>query len=584
MKTCLSSLAPLLIQDIALFLLLGAAYGAEGDFRGSGVRGGELTLAIPASEIRTLNPLRGWDASTRAVLRLTAGTLTRIDEATGEILPGLAASWETDEACRRWTFRIRPGAKWSDGTPVTAGDGAFSIRAVTSPVNDFPVGAVLGRGALAASPEALDSATLRITLVAANPELPGLLADLPIVPEKRLAEAAANGTLATAWGVETRDPATAVTAAGPYRILEYRPGEKVVLAANPHYWRRDAKGQPLPYIQTVTFLLASDEAGVAERYASSQVDLLEDVDVDLWALLEGRGPVAGEAVRAARTAADFLVVNIDGGKDPAGTWRVDPARAAWLNSAGFRRVLAMVLDRKALAAAVPEKAASPLARLPWGGDPAQDPQDADVKESRDESVRVLKEAGWKRQAKGWTDPQGKKGAFTLLADTGAVHKTLAEGIKRQWEEFGFEVAIEFVPEAVAFSRVAQTKDFEVALVAIAWEPAVALERLRCFLDPRGYPLWGHPALAAGAEHPLEKDLAVAWERFEGALDRPARAAAADDIRTILVRELPMIALTRRAGLALIQRKPENLRPGCGRHLATWNLDELSLPEPARASR
>ncbi len=502
--------------------------GAEGDFAGSGVPGGEIRLGLAAPEIRTLSVLRAWDPATREALRLTAGTLTRIDAASGGLLPGLALSWESDATGIDWTFRMRPGAKWSDGAPVTAGDAAFTIRAVVDPGNAIPAAAGLGRGESGARAEASGPATLRVTLARADPDLPWVLAELPLIPEHKLKEHAERGALAAAWGVETRNPAAEVVSCGPYAVKEYRPKERLVLAANPHYWRKDARGESLPYIKTVTWVLAGDEQALEEKWGKGEIDIAEGIDVARQGAFAARVGAAGQTVSIPAEAGDFLLFNnAAGGTDPAGRPRVAPERAGWLADTRFRQALALALDRKPLAAAAPESACQPVAALPpWDAAGATGPAPA---EDRAEASRFMAEAGFTRGKDGWTDKEGRKAALSILAGGGAVAKPLAAGVARQWKEFGIDASVETVPDAVLWWRAGTSLDFDVALVGLSWEPGNVLRRLDALLDPA--------------------------TRASGRL----------------------VPLTRRAGTAFAREKLQGVRAGRGARPLSWNLEELSRP-------
>lgn len=529
------------LAAVLLAILAGTALAAEGDFAGSGAPGGEVRLGLPFPEIRTLNALRAWDPATREALRPTFGTLTRAekDSPDGKLAPGLAVSWESDAAGAVWTFRMRPGAKWSDGRPVTARDAALTIRAVVDPANAVPLAPGLGRGEAGARAEAVGEGVLRITLSRPDPGLPWILSEVPLIPAHKLGEAAARGALATAWGVETRDPGAEVVSCGPYAVKEYRPKERLVLEANPHYWRRDAQGQSLPYLKTVTWILAADEGDLERRWSKGEMDAVEGVDAERWGAFAAQAGGGGQVLRLPGMAGDFLLFCDGAGADPSGRPRVPAERAAWLANPAFRKGLALAIDRKALASAAPESAAVPGAALPGSVG------EAEFAEDREEASRLLGAAGFSRKGTAWTDAQGKKAALSLLAGASAVHKALSAELARQWRAFGVEVAVEQVPDAVLWWRASQTRDFEVALVGAAWEPGNVAARFA--------PWW------------------------RALVPEAARAEGDAAVRKALVEAALFVPLTRRAGFAAAREKLQNVRPGLGRNPLTWNLEELFRP-------
>lgn len=557
-------------------LLSAAAPAGEGHFEGTGAPGGSIAVALPAEEIRTFLPWRATDPATRAVLRLTTATLVRLDRVSGVAAPGLAVSWDSDETGCVWTFRMRPDAVWSDGVPLTAADAVFSIRAVTDPANDFPILSALGRGETAARAAAEGPRTLRVTLPAPRANLPALLAFLPILPEHKLADAARHKTLGTAWGVETRDPAAALVGAGPYLVQEYRPKERVTLVANSRYWRRDAKGQALPYTKTVTFLLAGDAAGAAQAFAAGEADLVEDVDASLARALAGAVDgreaawVRGEGETA---AADLLVVNVRPGTDLAGRPVASPERAAILGSAPFRRALALSLDRRALAALVPLEGGVPARGWP----PVPDTGERDPAAA----AAALAAEGWKKTAAGWIDPAGRPAAFSLLAGADETPRRMAEELARQWKAFGFDASVDVAPASVVFSAVAESGAFETALVTLAWEPGLWAEALGGWIDPTARPSWARSGAgdAADGARPAARELADAWTSVRSAPDAASRERGLAAAGEALVRESPLAILCGRRGIAALRGAWRNLRPAGFWSVCTWNLEEVWRQTP-----
>src|SRR5581483_9361681 len=109
-----------------------------------------------------LNPLLGeQDPVDREFLPLLFAGLTRLDAA-GQAVPDLAERWDVSPDGRTYTFTLRPGLRWSDGTPLDAADVAFTYGALAAP--DFPADADFLAPWRAVRAEALDARTVRVTL------------------------------------------------------------------------------------------------------------------------------------------------------------------------------------------------------------------------------------------------------------------------------------------------------------------------------------------------------------------------------------------------------------------------------------
>lgn len=176
----------------------------------------------------SLNPYTTTQSSCLAALRLVYPSLGQPSGT--EILPDLATAWSSDDTGQEWTFDITPDARWSDGTPLTARDAAFTINMVLQHL----AGPTARRGRTIKSvegAEAVNDTTLvvRFSKPTANPI--GRLAQLIIVPQhiwEPLAEG--DGT-----GITTYADSMPV-AGGPFTVAKFSPDEVLLLQKNPDYF------------------------------------------------------------------------------------------------------------------------------------------------------------------------------------------------------------------------------------------------------------------------------------------------------------------------------------------------------------
>ncbi|HEX2283525.1 MAG TPA: ABC transporter substrate-binding protein [Mycobacterium sp.] len=177
-----------------------------------------LRIVLP-EEPPTLEPCESSLTSTGVVVRsnITEPLIER-DPATGDLAPLLATGWR-QTAETEWTFDIRRGVTFSDGTPFTAADAAFSIdRAVNSELQCNVDGYVFGDEKLAVA--APNDTTVTVGTAKPDPILPLRISFVEIVPR----------TMSTAEKV--REP----IGTGPYAIEDWEYGQKLVLRRNDAYW------------------------------------------------------------------------------------------------------------------------------------------------------------------------------------------------------------------------------------------------------------------------------------------------------------------------------------------------------------
>jgi oligopeptide transport system substrate-binding protein len=203
-----------------------------------GRRGGTLSIAL--LDPGPLDPARAEGLEDEVVLGNLFDGLTAIDPS-GAVRPSVAASWTSDSDLRRWEFRLRPEARWSDGSPVHATDFTYAWQRLADPKTSPrpPVAArsllsgVTGYRAFAAGKarritglETPDPTTLVVRLDHPFADLPALVAALPLSP---LPAAQVR-----------RDPAAYLrepAGNGPFRLAApARPGRPLTLDRNPGFW------------------------------------------------------------------------------------------------------------------------------------------------------------------------------------------------------------------------------------------------------------------------------------------------------------------------------------------------------------
>ena len=274
--------------------------------------------------------------------RLTYGQLVRINRATWEIEPWLAESWTSSADGLRYILKLRPNVAFSDGHPFTADDVVFSFAAVYDEKTASPISETVRVGGKPLRVEAPDAQTVVITFP--SPFGPGLriLDNLWILPKHRLERALKEGTLAKAWGLAT--PVRDLVSLGPFVLSAFEPGQRLVFARNPRYWRKDASGKSLPYLDRLTLEIVPEQDAETLRLQSGQSDLiateLRPADyAPLKRLADQRKitlPDVGDGYDA-----DSLWINLK-----PGAFKKDDRRAAWIQRDELRRAVSMAVNRE----------------------------------------------------------------------------------------------------------------------------------------------------------------------------------------------------------------------------------------------
>lgn len=195
-------------------------------------------------------------------------SLVNLDENLN-LIPGAAEKWEASADGLSWSFHLRPGQVWSDGTPLTANDYVESYRFMVDPKNAYDF-VWMWQGTIKNWSEAVagdvkpdqigvtagDDNTVVITTDGPRPYLPGMMYFWPPMQAKALTTIGPSYIL---------DPKTAVSS-GPFMLNSFKPGEGVSLVANPTY-----NGYRKPYLKEIrSFYGAMDTSFTA--FQSHDVD------------------------------------------------------------------------------------------------------------------------------------------------------------------------------------------------------------------------------------------------------------------------------------------------------------------------
>ncbi|MFZ1769214.1 MAG: peptide ABC transporter substrate-binding protein, partial [Caldilinea sp.] len=234
-----------------------------------------LRLAT-VSEPSTLDPNLAEDNYSITPIEQMFLGLTNINNETAEIEPELAESWSVSEDGTVWTFNLRQDAMWSDGNPVTAHDVEYSAKRAVMPETASPYAYVLYiiKNAAAINQTAVPTDTYDIDTL-------GVRAIDDYTVEFTLeAPAAYFGSISSMWtlrpvpswaieefGDAWTDPANIVVS-GPYKLAEWRPGEKLIYEKNPDYFNADEV-----QIDRVEMSLITDQFTEVALYESGDLDV-----------------------------------------------------------------------------------------------------------------------------------------------------------------------------------------------------------------------------------------------------------------------------------------------------------------------
>lgn len=538
----------------------------------AGVPGGQIVIAQRA-EPKTFNPVMAVDAPSREVLRRLTADLIHINRATRATEPALARAWSVSRDGRHYTIALRRGLRFSDGHPCDAEDVLFSFAVYLDERVHSPQRELLMVNGRAPTLRKIDDLTVAVDLPVAYGAGERLFDSVAILPRHLLRRAYEEGKIAGAWGVGTPPPAMA--GLGPFRLSEYVPGQRVVLERNPYYWKMDARGRTLPYLDRLTFIQVPDENAQALRFQSSDTDLVTRLTADDFELLAPGQRDGGYQLFDLGPGLEynFLFFNQN---DLTGRNQPDlAAKQAWFRQAAFRQAVSSAIDRDSIVRLVYRGRAVALrthvtpANRPWFNESLGPPR-----RSLEESRRLLRAAGfsWDRQGR-LLDAARKPVEFSILVAAGNQPRTqMATIVQDDLRQLGVRASVVTLEFRALLARVMETRDYEACLLGLQSGDADPSAEMNVWLTSGPTHLWNLGG--RGPTTAWEAELDDLMQRQFVATDARERKRLYDRVQAIVADALPIIPLASPNILVGARRGLANFRPAILDHYVLSNVDEI----------
>ena len=532
-------------------------------------RGGQLVVA-ERSAPRTFNPVVVIDNFSRTIQERLFADLVHINRHTFRTEPSLAASWTVTPDGRTYTMKLRPGVKFSDGHPFTADDVVFTFDVYLDEKVHAPQRDLLIVGGKPIEVRKKDDTTVTVTLAEPYAVADRMFDGIAILPKHLLADARAAGTIGRAWGLDT--PPASIAGLGPFRLKEYVPGERVVLERNPYYWKRDHRGEALPYLDRLVFEVVPSADTEFLRFQAGGLDVMSRLTAEQFGTLTTTN-VKQLAVNAGPGFEyNFLFFNLNDAPNAA----PDVARRlGWFRQDAFRHAISAAIDRQALVSLVYRGLAEPL----WGpvtrGNHAWlNDRLARPPRSLDRARSLLKGLGFTWRDDGTLlDRAGTPVAFSLMVQAGSVpRRQMATVIQNDLAQIGVGVSIAALDSGALQNRVLNTRDYDACILGIVSGDADPNTDINIWLSSGTQHFW-RPA-GASAATPWEAEIDSLMRQQMAARAVPERKKMFDRVQALLAEHEPLIFLASPDILVAAKATLGNFTPAILPHYALWNVDEL----------
>jgi peptide/nickel transport system substrate-binding protein len=572
-------LIAIFMAALCVFAASSAAFAQSGEDRmvtqsAPGYSGGRIVVAL-RSEPKTLNPVLAQDAPSRDVIRCMTADLIHINRETQKTEPALAESWQASRDGRQYTLHLRRGVHFSDGQPMTADDVVFTFEVYLDEKVHSPQRDLLVVGGKPIVVQKIGAQTVRFELAQPYAAAERLFDSIAILPKHLLEAAYRDGTFSQAWGLSAQ--AAQLASLGPFRLKQYVPGERIVLERNPYYWKQDAKGTRLPYLDEISFLFVPNEDAQVIRFQAGDTDILSRFSAENYSVLEKQ-----QAARAYHLydlgpslEYNFLFFNLN---DLSSKNLPEIAKKqAWFQDVRFRQAVSDALDRAGIVRLVYAGRATPLwGHVTPGNKLWVDAKIAHPSQSVDAARTLLKSAGFSWKPDGsLVDSHGNPVEFSILTSSSNAQRVkMATLIQDDLKQLGMNVHIVSLEFRAMVDRLLNSNDFEAAIMGLGGGDADPNSEINVWVSSGGTHLW-HTNQTQPAT-PWEAEIDKLMQQQLVTLDYQKRKKLYDRVQEIIAEDLPVICLASPNILVGAKDRIGNFQPAILDPYALWNVDQLYI--------
>lgn len=359
------------------------------------------------------------------------------------------------------TFHLRPGVRWHDGAPLTAEDVKFTYEAIVNPKN---ASRYAGSFSTIKSVEAVDELTARVTYKELySPAIQDWT--IGLIPKHRLDDAALARELEQREpGRGAREPLTLRTTSfnrnpigtGPFRFSEWRAGQYIHLERNEQYWGERAQYRDC-YFRTIPDYLSMElefSAGAVDMYLAQPHQAQRYREDDRYQVLSSNDGMY-----------TYIGYNL---------------RRPLFQDLRVRRALGMAIDVNAIIRYVLAGEGKPATGPYYSNTPYYDPGVAPLPYDPKGALELLAQAGWRKNAAGMLEKDGKVFAFTLVTNNGNPQRKAIMTIAQEaWRKLGIDIKVQAFEWTVFLEEFVEVNNFDA--IVLGWAGGA--------INPDKYIIW-----------------------------------------------------------------------------------------------
>jgi peptide/nickel transport system substrate-binding protein len=516
----------------------------------------QLRLCI-RHDPKTFDPLLVDEESGETVRYLTGGVLIRLNRATQQLEPELATAWKIAAGGRRITFTLRENVRFSDGTALTTRDVAATLARMMDPAIHSPVGDSFRASNGPARVHEHRPNQVSIEFASAIAGLERLFDQIVITRADK--------------------PDSREAVLGPFRVAEHRSGSHLLLQRNPNYWRRDARGRAMPYLDSVRLDIQGNRDIEMLRFQRRELHMISKLDAIAFEQLKAGSPAA--AVDAGPSFDNEMIWFNQVQRAPLPDYK-----KAWFRSQIFRRAISGAINRQDLVRLVYRGHAQPAAgpfseanRL-WFN-PAVKPHAY----ASEESLRQLQRAGFRQKGGRLYDSSGNLVEFSLITNSGnKARSRIAALVQQDLAKIGVRLNVVTLDFPALIERISKTYAYEACLLGLVNVDTDPNAQMNVWLSSAANHQWNPRQKAP--ETLWEAELDRLMQSQASSLSYEKRRQSFNRVQEIISEQVPFIYLVTKNALAAVDPRLKNVSPSPLTPQLLWNVHKLTFGDAVRAGR
>ena len=509
------------------------------------------------SEPKTFNPVLVADDSSETVRYLTGGVLVRLNRSTQQLEPELATSWKVSDGGKTIRFHLRKNLSFSDGTHFTAADVAYTMDRVMDPAIHTPTGDAFRTAEGKTFTHVIGNDDIAITFPA------------PIVGLDRIFDQVAI--------MSAKSPLKEMAVLGPYRVADVKAGSYLLLTRNTNYWKHDAAGRQLPYIDTVRLDIQQNRDMEMLRLVRGEISFINSLDAEYYDRLKAQAPDMVYDTGVSLDAEQMWFNQVASSPLP-------PYKKAWFTSKNFRNAISESINREDLARVVFRGHARPAvswispANTYWFNTKLK-ARPFDQKAA----LQLLARDGFHLKGSTLYDRSGNAVEFSVITNAGNKDREkMAAMIQQDLAGIGIRLNVVALDFPSLIERITRTFNYETCLLGLTNNDLDPNTQMNVWMSSAESHQW-NPQQKAPAT-PWEAEIDTLMRAQASTMDMKKRKQAIDKVQAIVWDQEPFLYLVNKDAMSAVSTTVHNSHPVVLRPQVYWNIEQLTVGKEMARSR